>query len=81
MRDFKRKGFEVVWVSASKSEQGFNSYLSAMPWPALPFDRREEAHALQAQYGVRSFPSLVFVDAATGKVVAREACEKVSPKV
>ena len=37
VRDFRRKGFEVVWVSGSKHEAGFEDYLASMPWPAVPF--------------------------------------------
>ena len=41
VKDFKRKKFEVVWLSASREEGGFNGYLKEMPWLALPFSNRE----------------------------------------
>ena len=31
-----RRGLEIVWVSASRSQANFDAYLQDMPWPAVP---------------------------------------------
>ena len=77
VRNFRKKNFEVVWVTASKSQEGFDSYFGEMPWPAVPFDQQHSIQALQAKYKVESFPSLVFVDAATGGVLVQDARKSV----
>jgi len=35
-----RKKLEVVWISGSRSQGGFDGYLRSMPWIAAPFDQR-----------------------------------------
>jgi len=32
---------EIVFVSSDQDKEGFQEYLSEMPWPALPFDDRD----------------------------------------
>ena len=51
-----------------------------MPWPALPFaeSRGLTGDRLRAKYGVTSFPSLVFVDAATGRLITAQARDAVA---
>jgi hypothetical protein len=49
-----------------------------MPWPALPFNAQEQNNALRAKYKVQGFPSLVFVDAVTGKVLVQDGRQQVA---
>mmetsp|Transcript_11724 Transcript_11724/g.23273 ORF Transcript_11724/g.23273 Transcript_11724/m.23273 type:complete len:534 (+) Transcript_11724:73-1674(+) len=78
VQGFRKLGFEVVWVSASRDANGFNGYFKEMPWPALPFENRDEFNRLRMKYQVQSFPTLVFVDAATGALISDKARELVA---
>ena len=69
---------QVVWCSASRTPQGFETYIKDMPWLALPFQDRQRFEALRAKYKVQSFPTLVFVEADTGRVISGSAREKVA---
>ena len=40
-----------------------------MPWLALPFSERERKGALSSKFGVRGIPSLIVLEAETGKVI------------
>ena len=63
------------WVSASRDPRGYESYLASMPWPAAPFDPRR-VEALRGAFGVKGFPTLVFVDAATGALISADGVNK-----
>ena len=41
VKDFKRKPFEIVWLSASREKGGYEAYRKEMPWLALPFEERQ----------------------------------------
>merc|ERR1719456_197714 len=43
-----------------------------MPFAAIPFADRARKEALSEIFGVRGIPTLVFVDAATGKTITTE---------
>uniref|UniRef100_A0A8D3A2F7 Nucleoredoxin n=1 Tax=Scophthalmus maximus TaxID=52904 RepID=A0A8D3A2F7_SCOMX len=62
---------EIVFVSSDQDQKHWQDFLQEMPWPALPFKDRHKKMKLWNKYKVTSIPSLVFVDAATGKVVCR----------
>ncbi|XP_052376191.1 nucleoredoxin-like isoform X1 [Oncorhynchus keta] len=62
---------EIVFVSSDQDQKHWQDFLQEMQWPALPFKDRHKKMKLWNKYKVTSIPSLVFVDAATGKVVCR----------
>ncbi|KAG9265247.1 nucleoredoxin isoform X1 [Astyanax mexicanus] len=77
---------EIVFISSDQDQKHWQDFLQEMQWPALPFkDRHKKASCpdlclpglpepdmkLWNKYKVTSIPSLVFIDATTGKVVCR----------
>uniref|UniRef100_A0A8C2XPH4 Thioredoxin-like fold domain-containing protein n=1 Tax=Cyclopterus lumpus TaxID=8103 RepID=A0A8C2XPH4_CYCLU len=62
---------EIVFISSDQDQKHWQDFLQEMPWPALPFKDRHKKMKLWNKYKVTSIPSLVFVDATTGKVVCR----------
>jgi hypothetical protein len=52
---------ELVFVSADLNEGAFRAYYAHMPWLAVPFADRARAAALQEQFGVQGYPTLVFL--------------------
>ncbi|XP_033952759.1 nucleoredoxin [Pseudochaenichthys georgianus] len=62
---------EIVFISSDQDQKHWQDFLQEMPWPALPFKDRHKKMKLWNKYKVTSIPSLVFVDASTGKVVCR----------
>lgn len=64
----KHPAFEVVFVSADRSAGEMLGYMreDAMPWPAVRFERREQA---MLDYSGPGIPCLVLVDA-EGRVLA-----------
>ncbi|CAL8353445.1 unnamed protein product [Lota lota] len=62
---------EIVFISSDQDQKHWQDFLQEMQWPALPFKDRHKKMRLWNKYKVTSVPSLVFVDAATGKVVCR----------
>mmetsp|Transcript_42188 Transcript_42188/g.83047 ORF Transcript_42188/g.83047 Transcript_42188/m.83047 type:complete len:446 (+) Transcript_42188:69-1406(+) len=69
--------FEFIFVSADKDPKSFQEYHAHMPFPALPFEQRENYQGLMAKFGVQSFPTLLTLDE-TGKVVNKSARNSVS---
>nr|XP_015222826.1 PREDICTED: nucleoredoxin [Lepisosteus oculatus] len=66
-----RDKLEIVFVSSDQDQKHWQEFLQEMQWPALPLKERHRKMKLWNKYKVTSIPSLVFVDAATGKVVCR----------
>ncbi|KAK2525401.1 Nxn [Columba livia] len=62
---------EIVFVSAEQEQQQWQEAVRAMPWLALPFADKHRKLKLWNKYRVSNVPSLIFIDAATGKVVCR----------
>jgi Thioredoxin-like/PUB domain len=63
-------GFEIVFVSSDRDLSSFESYYSAHPWKAIPFDHLQVVkQSLNMTYGVRGIPSLVVLDPVSGRVV------------
>ncbi|XP_064159708.1 nucleoredoxin-like isoform X1 [Anguilla rostrata] len=62
---------EIVFVSSDQDQKHWQDFLQEMQWPALPFKERHKKMRLWNRYKVTSVPSLVFVEAVTGKVVCR----------
>jgi len=66
------KEFEVIFVSSDRDEKAFQEYHAEMPWPALSFDHRDIKEKLSKKFKVRGIPSLVLLDAETGKVITTD---------
>ncbi|XP_059722253.1 nucleoredoxin [Haemorhous mexicanus] len=62
---------EIVFVSAEQEQQQWQEAVRAMPWLALPFADKHRKLKLWNKYRVSNIPSLIFIDACTGKVVCR----------
>ncbi|TKY58652.1 nucleoredoxin 1 [Spatholobus suberectus] len=62
--------FEVIFVTADKDDESFNSYFSKMPWLAIPFSDSEARSSLKELFHVRGIPHLALLDE-TGKVVTK----------
>jgi nucleoredoxin len=60
--------FEVVFVSSDKDQAAFDEYFAEMPWLAIPHgDTRKDA--LNKFFEVEGIPTLVIVEADTGRVI------------
>jgi len=66
------KDFEMIFVSSDRDAKAFDEYHASMPFLALPFDKRSAKEELSDHYKVGGIPTLVFVDAITGKVITTE---------
>jgi len=72
------KALEIIFVSSDKDEKTFSEYHAEMPWLALPFDKRDLKAQLSKKYKVQGIPSLVLLDAATGKTITKNGREAIS---
>eukprot|EP00796_Vickermania_ingenoplastis_P000801 gene801-442_t len=59
------KNFEIIWISWDEEKGDYTGYFEKMPWMALP--------SRTALFAVESIPTLVGVEADTGKVVTTTA--------
>ena len=78
----KRKGddkLEILWVSASRSQEAFDAYLKDMPWPAAPFPLAGRlVQAFQQKGHAKGFPTLCFMDTnEVGGVITCDGVQKV----
>ena len=78
----KRKGddkLEILWVSASRSQEAFDAYLEEMPWPAAPFPLAGRlVQAFQQKGHAKGFPTLCFMDTnEVGGVITCDGVQKV----
>lgn len=72
------KDFEVIWVSWDEDKEGWESYASKHPWPALSFeDSNANMEALAKKFQVQSIPTLITLDTQSGDIVSRVAREKI----
>lgn len=55
------KPFEVVFVSADRSEESFNDYYKEMPWLAVPYNDSRK-NILPMEMEVQGIPSLMILD-------------------
>jgi nucleoredoxin len=72
------KDFELVFVSSDKTEEEFNEYHSSMTFLALPYEKRQEKAKLSKKFKVSGIPTLVFVDAKTGKLITDEGRSEIT---
>lgn len=66
-----RDKLEIVFISSDQDQKHWQEFLQEMQWPALPFKEKHKKMKLWNRYKVTSVPSLVFLDALTGKIVCR----------
>ncbi|XP_038059235.1 nucleoredoxin-like [Patiria miniata] len=64
----KGANLEIVFVSSDSDETSFQEYFNEMPWLALEFSKRDLKAKLSQRFKVSGIPTLILLDAATGKV-------------
>lgn len=72
------KAFELVFISGDRDENAFSEYHDTMPFLALPFSQRKRASELNKIYEVEGIPSLVILDAKSGKVITKSGRSAIS---
>ncbi|EDL12859.1 nucleoredoxin [Mus musculus] len=66
-----RHRLEIVFVSSDQDQRQWQDFVRDMPWLALPYKEKHRKLKLWNKYRVSNIPSLIFLDATTGKVVCR----------
>lgn len=59
-------------MSSDQDDSSFDGYFADMPWLALPFDEREIKDELSSQFRIQGIPSLIVLDAKTGKIISND---------
>ena len=72
------KPFEIIFISSDKDQQQFDSYFAEMPWLGLPFEQRDLKGKLSKKFKVNGIPSLVLLDAKTGKLISTDGRSAIS---
>lgn len=71
-------GLQVISVSNDRTEADFDEYCGAMPWASIPYARAQEVKAnLRDRFAVKTIPTLVVLDAATGEVITKAGRDRV----
>ncbi|CAD7667642.1 unnamed protein product [Nyctereutes procyonoides] len=72
-RKIKEAGqkFEIIFVSADRSEDSFKQYFSEMPWLAVPYTDEARRSRLNRLYGIQGIPTLIVLDP-QGEVITRQ---------
>ncbi|TKS80891.1 Nucleoredoxin [Collichthys lucidus] len=63
--------FEIVFVSADRSEASFKQYFSEMPWLAVPYPDEARRSRLNRLYGIQGIPTLILLDT-EGHMITRQ---------
>ncbi|XP_043910248.1 nucleoredoxin isoform X1 [Protopterus annectens] len=63
--------FEIVFVSADRSEDSFKQYFSEMPWLAVPYGDEGRRSRLNRLYGIQGIPTLIILDP-KGDIITRQ---------
>ncbi|KAJ8347712.1 hypothetical protein SKAU_G00263010 [Synaphobranchus kaupii] len=63
--------FEIVFVSADRSEESFKQYFSEMPWVAVPYADEGRRSRLNRLYGIQGIPTLILLDT-EGHMITRQ---------
>ncbi|GFO43103.1 nucleoredoxin-like [Plakobranchus ocellatus] len=65
------QSFQVIMISADRSEESFQRHVAGVPWPTVPFeDPRNQT--IKTHLGVDGIPMLVLVDSATGVTITMQ---------
>ena len=75
--------WDIIYVSAERSQDDYDAVFAEMPWKALPFND-DRTEALRKMFGVDSptaqstsfQPRLAIVDAKSGEIVSANVCDK-----
>lgn len=69
------KEVEIVYVSSDQSTEEFENYYKKMPWLAIPTDKESTQlkHGLAKVFGIQGIPTLIILDAQTGRFVTADA--------
>ncbi|XP_015683215.1 nucleoredoxin [Protobothrops mucrosquamatus] len=72
-RKIKEAGqkFEIIFVSADRSEESFKQYFSEMPWLSIPYADEGRRSRLNRLYGIQGIPTLIVLDT-KGDVITRQ---------
>merc|ERR1712176_1029271 len=62
---------EIIFVSSDRDQGAFAEYHGEMPWPALPFDKRDEKDKLSKACGVSGIPTFAVIDCA-GNIITTD---------
>jgi len=62
---------EIIFVSSDRDQGAFAEYHGEMPWPALPFDKRDEKDKLSKACGVNGIPTFAVIDSA-GNIITTD---------
>ncbi|KAG8587592.1 hypothetical protein GDO81_005718 [Engystomops pustulosus] len=66
-----RDRLEIVFISSDPDQKKWQLFLKDMPWLALPYQEKHKKLKLWNKYRISNIPSLIFIEASTGKVVCR----------
>jgi nucleoredoxin len=67
------KNFEVIFLTWDEEEDDFQEYFNHMPWLAMPFSSQAERQRLTDLFGVESIPTVLTIDANSGKLIGKKA--------
>lgn len=72
-RKIKESGqkFEIIFISADRSEDSFKQYFKEMPWLAVPYSDETRRSRLNRLYGIQGIPTLIVLDP-KGEIVTRQ---------
>ncbi|XP_078080827.1 nucleoredoxin [Mustelus asterias] len=72
-RKIKEMGqkFEIVFISADRSEDSYKQYFNEMPWVAVPYTDEARRSRLNWHYGIQGIPTLIILDQ-EGKIITRQ---------
>lgn len=76
----EKEKFEVIFVSSDRSVPSFNEYYAKMPWLAIAAElgSAELKNRLAQRLQISSIPTLVVLDAKTGKFITNNARNEVT---
>ena len=71
----KKSGVQVVFVSSDSDLQSFEEYYKKMPWLSLSTDADSASikQKLAQMFQIRGIPSLIAIDAKSGKYITNDA--------
>ena len=78
-KKMRKKPLEIVFVPRSREFDGYVQYFASMPFVSLPFEEAtgDIGTILSKNYNIQSIPSLIFVDAKTGKTITKNGRDEV----
>ena len=71
------KNFEVIFITWDEEEEDFTEYFGHMPWLSMNFKAQEQRQRLTDTYQVESIPTVLVLDADSGKLIGSKARGKI----